>query len=107
MKHDVRETKVLGTVTSDEAATLRRLYERRNGLLELFKVLPDLSGDGADALYGRIVKDLGEVMTGYEEWWNGMSRKYGWENTKGKSWEIDFESREVLLRNEREGKGVA
>ncbi len=91
--------RLLGKVTEQERDHLRRLFERRNGLLELFRELPDLERSETAFLYDKIVSDLGRVVTSYEEWWAAMSAKYGWENTRGKRWEIDFETCDMFLRD--------
>jgi len=96
--------KILGTVTPAERDVIRRLFERRNGLLELFKALPDLEKDAAGPLYDKIVADIGRVTTEYGEWWTATSREHGWENTAGRRWEIDFVSCEVFLLEGRPGK---
>lgn len=88
----------IGTVTAEERDTIRQLNERRNALKELFKVLPDIERKEVDFLYDKIVKDIGEVNTKYNDWWTKTSNKYKWENSSGKQWEIDFDSREVFIK---------
>jgi CXXX repeat modification system protein len=92
--------KNIGTVTSEERDNIRTLYERRNGLMELFKVLPDLEKNEADFLYEKVVRDLGQVTTKYHDWWTQMSLKYNWENLDGMQWEIEFETCQVFIKNE-------
>jgi CXXX repeat modification system protein len=89
--------KLQGTVSPAERDAIRRLHERRNGLLELFKALPDLEKDVRGELYEKIVADLGDVTTKSQEWWSTKSREYGWEDRAGCRWEIDFTSCEVFL----------
>lgn len=104
--------KLLGTVSPAERDAIRRLHERRNGLLELFKALPDLGKDVAAELYEKIVVDLGEVTTRSQEWWTATSREHGWEDPAAGRWEIDFTSCEVFLVDQSpsaqlpEGDGV-
>ena len=94
----IHRKKLLGSVSPEERDEIRSLFERRNGLLELFKALPDLGTEQADSLYEKIVKDIGKVATQYQEWWAEVSSKHGWKKTPGGSWEIDFLTREVFLR---------
>ena len=86
------KTKV-GNVTADERDEIRRLFERRNGLNELAKILPPDS----DGLYERLVTDIGETSTKFQQWWDRMYQKYGWEDSESGNWEIDFETCEIYL----------
>jgi CXXX repeat modification system protein len=94
------QKKCIGTVTPEERDNIRALYERRTALLELFKVLPDLEKKEADFLYEKIVNDLGQVTTRYNNWWSQLSLQYNWQNTNGMQWEVDFETCKVFLKNE-------
>lgn len=85
--------KKIGLVSHEEAKEIQTLYERRNGLNELAKIL---TADNAE-LYEKLVKDLGETSIKYQDWWNRMSMKYGWESKDGGNWQINFDSCEVFL----------
>lgn len=86
-------TKVVGSVTEEEKNAIQRLFERRNGLNELAKILtPD-----NEALYEKLVRDLGETTTKFQQWWDTMSSKYRWESASNGSWEINFDTNEIIL----------
>lgn len=85
--------KVVGQVTPDEKNEIQTLFERRNGLNELAKIL---TADNAE-LYEKLVKDLGETGTRFQNWWDRMGEKYQWESTEGGNWEINFETCEIFL----------
>lgn len=85
--------KVVGQVTEEEKNEIQTLFERRNGLNELAKIL---SPDNTE-LYERLVKDLGETTTKFQQWWDTMSTKYQWEGTENGNWEINFQTNEILL----------
>lgn len=85
--------KVVGKVTDLEKQEIQTLFERRNGLNELAKII---SLDNQE-LYDRFVKDLGETSTRFQQWWNDMSVKYSWENNEAGNWEIDFKTNEIYL----------
>jgi len=85
--------KVVGQVTLDEKNEIQTLFERRNGLNELAKIL---TADNAE-LYEKLVKDLGETGTKFQNWWDRMGEKYQWESAEGGSWEINFETCEIFL----------
>lgn len=85
--------KVVGHVTEEEKTVIQTLFERRNGLNELAKIL---SPDNAE-LYERLVKDLGETTTKFQKWWDDMSTKYQWEGVENGNWEINFQTNEILL----------
>lgn len=85
--------KLVGHVTEEEKNEIQTLFERRNGLNELAKIL---SPDNAE-LYERLVKDLGITTTRFQQWWDNMSAKYKWEGTENGSWEINFQTNEIFL----------
>lgn len=85
--------KIIGLVTKQEKKEIQTLFERRNGLNELAKII---SADN-EALYEKLVKDMGETETKFQYWWNIMSQKYQWESTKESNWEINFETCEIYL----------
>ncbi|MGA3287152.1 MAG: CXXX repeat peptide modification system protein [Bacteroidota bacterium] len=94
--------KIVGKVTSLERDQIRALFERKNGLTELFRSLSSLSDSELQSspLYERIVADMGEVSVRFQKWWDSMSQKYSWENIPGYKWEIDFESCDIFLNKQ-------
>ena len=90
------ERKVVGTVTIEEKNEIRQLFERRNGLNELAKIL---TADNVE-LYEKLVKDLGETGAKFQAWWNRMGSKYQWESVDGGNWEINFDTCEIYLVTE-------
>ena len=85
--------KEVGCVTEKERNEIQALFERRNGLSELAKIL---TADNAE-LYERMVKDLGETSTKFQNWWDSMSAKYNWESVPDGNWEIDFNDCTIYL----------
>lgn len=85
--------KKIGQVTPEERDEIQSLFERRNGLNELTKIL---TADNAD-LYEKLVKDIGETGTKFQDWWNRMSSKYQWESAENGNWEIDFNTCDIYL----------
>ena len=85
--------KLVGQVTVEEKNEIQMLFERRNGLVELGKIL---TADNAE-LYEKLVKDMGETGTKFQQWWDTMAQKYQWESVEGGNWEINFETCEIYL----------
>lgn len=85
--------KVVGKVSESEKKEIQILFERRNGLNELANIL---TADNEE-LYERLVKDLGETGTKFQNWWNRMGEKYQWESIDGGNWEINFDTCEIYL----------
>ena len=85
--------KLVGQVTPEEKNEIQALFERRNGLNELAKIL---SADNTE-LYEKLVKDMGETGTKFQGWWDRMSAKYQWESAENGNWEINFETNEIYL----------
>ncbi len=88
--------KLVGQVTSEEKNEIQALFERRNGLNELAKVL---TADNAE-LYEKLVKDMGETGTKFQGWWDTMAQKYNWESSPNGNWEINFDTCEIFLNAE-------
>ncbi len=85
--------KEVGSVTPEERDEIQSLFERRNGLNELAKILTADNGE----LYERLVKDMGETSSKFQNWWNCMGEKYKWESADNGNWEIDFDSCVIYL----------
>lgn len=85
--------KLVGKVTPEEKAEIQNLFERKNGLLELAKILTVENGD----LYEKLVKDIGETSTKFQQWWDEKAKKYNWDSHPKGNWEIDFQTCEITL----------
>lgn len=85
--------RIIGQVTVDEKNEIQSLFERRNGLNELAKILSPEN----EELYEKLVKDLGETSTRFQNWWDRMAQKYQWESVDGGNWEINFDTCEIYL----------
>ena len=85
--------KLVGQVTPEERTEIQSLFERRNGLNELAKILTSENV----GLYEKLVKDMGETGTKFQQWWDRMVQKYQWESSQNGNWEINFETCEIFL----------
>ena len=85
--------KLVGQVTIDEKKEIQFLFERRNGLNELAKILTVEN----DALYEKLVNDLGETNSKYQQWWSDMAAKDQWERFDNGNWEIDCQDCKIYL----------
>ena len=88
--------RLVGQVTPEERTEIQTLFERRNGLNELASIL---TADNAE-LYEKLVNDLGETSTKFQDWWNRMAEKYQWESAENSNWEINFDTCEIFLVTE-------
>ncbi len=88
--------KQIGQVTPEEKDEILRLFERRNGLNELAKILTTENAE----LYEKFVKDMGETGTKFQQWWDTMAQKYQWESAENGNWEINFDTCEIFLVTE-------
>lgn len=85
--------KTIGQVTPEERDEIQALFERRNGLNELAKIV---TADNEE-LYEKLVKDMGETGTKFQSWWNRMADKYQWESIDDGHWEINFDTCDIYL----------
>ena len=84
--------KKVGQVTVEEKNEILMLFERKNGLSELAKIVKD-----DDVLYEKMVKDMGATSTKFQQWWDNAAAKYQWESSENGHWEIDFNTNEIFL----------
>lgn len=84
--------KLVGQVTEEEKNEILSLFERRNGLNELAQIVKE-----DDSLYERLVMDMGQTATRFQNWWDTIARKYNWESAPNGNWEIDFNTNEIYL----------
>jgi len=85
--------KLVGQVSESERDEIRQLFERRNGLNELAKIL---TADNAN-LYEKLISDMGETSSRFQKWWDTNAAKYQWESADNGNWEIDFNTCEIFL----------
>jgi len=82
----------VGQVSPEEKNEILALFERRNGLNELAKIVKN-----DDAMYERLVTDMGTTTTKFQNWWDRMADKYQWKWSENGKWEIDFNTNEIYL----------
>ena len=94
-----KQKKEVGRVTPEERDRIQRLFERKNGLLELSKTLSQMSREEMEKnqLYDKVVQDLGTVAVEFQGWWDAMREKYNWESRPQGNWEINFQTCAVYL----------
>ena len=85
--------KLVGKVTEEEKNEILSLFERRNGFIELAKILMVEH----ETLYEKLVRDLGNTGLKFQKWWDIMAAKYQWESHENGNWEINFETCEIYL----------
>ena len=85
--------KLVGKVTEEEKNEILSLFERRNGLNELAKILMVEH----ETLYEKLVRDLGNTGLKFQKWWDIMAAKYQWESHENGNWEINVETCEIYL----------
>lgn len=88
--------KKVGQVTVEEKKEIQQLFERRNGLNELARIV---TTDNSE-LYEKLVKDLGETGIRFQQRWDRMAQKYNWESCDNGNWEIDFDTCDIYLVTE-------
>ncbi len=85
--------KLIGQVTVEEMKEIQSIFERKNGLIELARIL---TPDNCE-LYEKLEEDMGETQSKFQGWWTRMSQAYDWEGVDGGNWEIDFDTCNIYL----------
>ena len=73
-----------------------KLFERKNGLAELAKILTPENTE----LYERLVSDIGKNQIEFPKWWDTKSANYGWESLPDGSWSVNFDTCEISLTDD-------
>ena len=84
----------IGQVTTEERDEIQRLFERKNSLKELVRILDPNN----DAMYQKVVDDMGETQTKFQGWWDRMATKYQWTIRQDSHWTIDFETCNIYIK---------
>ncbi len=96
----VRDQIVIGCVTPEEAASLKFLTSRKAELKSSLKRLIDMDKEELYCcLYDILVREMGEVSTACEQWWDEKYEKYRWANIVGDEIEVDYDNGQVLVKN--------
>lgn len=95
----MNNTDALCVVTTEERDKILQLYERKNGLKELFVSLTGFNKDSLEdnALYSKIVDDMSKTQQEYQHWWDSIVEKYKLVKREGHHWQIKFDSREIYI----------
>ncbi len=96
----VGEKVVIGKVTPEEAAAIKYLTTRKAEIKSLLKQLIDMDKEELYCcLYDILIREMGEVSTACEQWWDEKYDKYQWANIVGDEIELDYDKGEVLVKN--------
>lgn len=87
------EKKKVGIVTEEERDEIQKLFRRHSGLTDLAKIV---TADNTE-LYEKVVNDLGDTNTKFQDWWNKKGEKYNWESAENGRWQINFDTCEIYL----------
>ena len=84
--------KKVGEVLESEKQIIYDLYEKRNALVNLLKILDD-----TDKMWNDAVNILEFTRNKEKEWWKEKEQKYKWYGETDKSWVINFRTNEIFL----------
>ena len=87
------EKKKVGIVTEEERDEIQKLFRRHSGLADLAKIV---TADNVE-LYEKVVNDLGDTNSKFQDWWNKKGEKYNWESAENGRWQINFDTCEIFL----------
>ena len=96
------ESRLVGKVTPKERDEILALFERKNGLTELAHSLAESDDEVLknSYFYEKLVADMGNTVTKYQQWWDRRVKQYQWEDVYGYVWEINFDTCQVYLRKQ-------
>jgi len=85
---------VVGKVTPEERDEIKKLFGRKNALVDLLK-----SVEKGSAFYENAMEDFIATNEKFQNWWNVTSQKYSWKGVGTAHWEINFETCEIYISN--------
>lgn len=101
----VMEQVVIGCVTPEEAASIKFLTARKAEIKGQLKRLIDMDKEELYChLYDILIREMCEVSTACEQWWDEKYEKYQWDNIVGDEIEINYDNGEILLKRSSEAE---
>lgn len=92
---------VLGIVTEREREEIKKIFEKKGALEDLFSSLgrnnSELTGESTNVLYDKIVEDMKSVRGELLNWWEKTAVLYGWEYESEDKWNVNMSTGEVKL----------
>ncbi len=73
----------LGNITKEETDAIEYILERLAGLEELQLIVEN------SVLEKKLQKEIQELKSASEEWWQKMCKKYNWNIDDTDEWEVD------------------
>lgn len=86
-----------GKVSPEERDEIKRLFQRKLALAELFQAVAKMDPTKMEAFYEKALLDMGETTQKFQSWWETAARRHGWKAIMGANWRIDFDTCEVFL----------
>jgi CXXX repeat modification system protein len=87
---------VVGKVTPEERDEIKKLFGRKNALIDLLKTI-----ENGSAMYEKAMEDLIDTNEKFQNWWDITAKKYSWKGAGTVHWEINFESCEIFIANKQ------
>lgn len=82
----------IACISEIEKIEIQKLYERKVALQELVAGLKTDSD-----IYERVINDLSKTQEAYAEQWNKIILKYNLKSIPNGSWELNYNTNEILL----------
>lgn len=87
--------KIIGQVTYEEKEQISSLFEKKVALENM--LLMDIK-----EIQNKVILDLHQINEKMQNWWYKMGLKYQWTVEENAQWEIDFNTREIVLSKEKD-----
>ncbi len=69
-------SKMIGMIEPAEKAELNDIYEKRQALQNLLLIIEK---SDTPSLFEQVENEIRELAGVYDQWWDKIDRKYGWE----------------------------
>lgn len=89
----------IGVISAEDCQEIKNLHTQKETLLDIFNslVTSNISETSKEGIYNRLLNDITQQKLKISEWWKIASQKYNWEARKDARWQINYDSREVIL----------
>jgi CXXX repeat modification system protein len=86
-----------GKVSDEERDEIQKLFARKTALGEVVQAMSRMDPKQIEAMYEKVIADLGETSLKFHRWWEETAKRHGWPAIEGAKWNINFETCEVVL----------
>lgn len=84
--------KVIWDLSDEDFTEIQDLFEKRLALENLINVVDVKNTE----LHDKVVKDYGETLHKFNDWWPAKKAQYNWD---GDNWWLNFDTKQIMCKD--------